>query len=276
MRVALTGASGIVGGFVMTALRQAGHEVTPLDRAHGWQLGQEAPLAGHDALIHAAFAHAPGRYRGGEGNDPAGFVAANLDGSRLLFRQAATLGLSRVLFLSSRAVHDGHPAGISLPDDLPACPTTLYGEVKARAEEDLTAQRRTGLWTCAVRATGVYGPGPAHKWRSLFQDFLAGRPVASRVATEVHAADLADALVRLLDHPDPPATANCSDLVLDRHDLLALVKDLSGCCHEPPRRVQAPELRIPDCTALLAAGWRPGGMTLLRSTVSRLLHPRTG
>lgn len=268
MRVALTGASGIIGRYTARALCRAGHDVTPLDRARGWTLGQPAPLQGHDALIHCAFAHAPGRYRGGEGDDPAAFVAVNLDGTRALFDEAVQDGVGRVLFLSSRAVHDGHPPGMRLPDDLPAAPTTLYGQVKAGAEAHLATLPLTG---CAIRATGVYGPGPAHKWHALFADYLSGRPIPPRVATEVHAADLARALVMLLSAPTPPPTVNCSDLVLDHHDLLAIVRDTTGSRHPPPSRADASRLRIPDCTALIAAGWRPGGQPLLRRTVRRLL-----
>lgn len=267
MRVALTGASGIVGRFAARALCRAGHQVTPLDRAHGWDLGRPAPLAGHDALIHCAFAHLPGRYRGGEGEDPAGFVAANLDGTRRLFDQALAQGVGRVLFLSSRAVHDGHPPGLGLPDDLPPRPTSLYGRVKAEAEAHLATLPLAG---CALRATGVYGPGPAHKWRQLFADYRAGRPVPPRIATEVHAADLARALLVLLTHPAPPRSANCSDLVLDHHDLLALVRARTHSPHPLPPRSEARDLRIPDCRALRAAGWRPGGLPLLHRTVARL------
>ncbi|MEE2861182.1 MAG: NAD-dependent epimerase/dehydratase family protein [Paracoccus sp. (in: a-proteobacteria)] len=267
MRVALTGASGIVGGFVRAALLRAGHRVTPLDRAHGWQLGQPAPLERHDALIHCAFAHAPGRYRGGEGDDPQGFVRANLDGTRSLFDQAADQGVGRILFLSSRAVHDGHPAGTRLADGLNPAPTSLYGEVKAQAEAHLAALRPHGIATCALRATGVYGPGPANKWRGLFADHIAGRPVEPRVATEVHADDLARALVLLLDHPAPPPSLNCSDLILDRHDLLALLDSRNP----PPLRADRSSLRVPDCRGLMLAGWRPGGMALLRSTLPAML-----
>lgn len=267
MRVALTGASGIVGSFALAALERAGHDVTPLDRAHGWQLGQPAPLAGHDALVHCAFAHAPGRYRGGEGDDPDGFVEANLGGSCALFDQAAAEGVGRILFLSSRAVHDGHPPGLRLGDDLAPAPTSLYGQVKAGAERHLTALRTRGIATCALRATGVYGPGAANKWQGLFADHLAGRPVAPRVATEVHADDLARALVLLLDHPGPPPTLNCSDLVLDRHDLLALIDSP----HPLPARADAAALRVPDCSGLHAAGWRPGGIALLRASLPAML-----
>src|SRR5690606_5461972 len=127
MRVALTGATGLVGFPIAAALSTAGHEVTAVGRSAPEGLARLAfglggpvpPLAGIDALVHAAFHHLPGRYRGGEGEDPAGFRARNLDGSLALFAAAKAAGVRRILFLSSRAVFGGWPPGTRLAEDLP-------------------------------------------------------------------------------------------------------------------------------------------------------------
>lgn len=266
MRIALTGASGIVGGFVLRAAQAAGHQVTRLDRSSGYQLGDAPGLSGHDALIHCAFAHAPGRYRGGEGDDPDGFLRLNRDGAFRLFDAAVRDGVDRIVFLSSRAVHDGYPSGTALPDDLPALPANLYGQVKADAEACLAGLPVKGT---SVRATGVYGlPG---KWRELFGDYLAGRPVPPRIATEVHGDNLAAAILLILGQPNPPAQVNCSDLILDRHDLLAEVQALTGCPHPPPARADPAPLRVQICDRLRAIGWQPGGMEKLRAVLPHLL-----
>ena len=128
------------------------------------------------------------------------------------------------------------------------------------------------LHAVSLRATGVYGPGKANKWRGLFADYLAGRPVPSRVATEVQGEDLAAAMLLAL-RDDAPATLNVSDLVLDHHDLLAEVARLTDCGHPLPPRADASALRIADCSGLMALGWRPGGMDLLRATLPSLLDP---
>ena len=271
MRIALTGASGIVGGFVLRAARAAGHRVTCLDRATGFRLGEAPDLSGHDALIHCAFAHVPGRYRGGEGENPRDFVRLNLDGSLRLFDSAVRHKVGRIVFLSSRAVHDGHPPGTALADDLPARPADLYGRIKADAEACLN---RLPVRATSLRATGVYGM--PDKWNGLFGDYLAGRPVAPRVATEVHGDDLAAAILLLLDQSDPPARVNCSDLTLDRHDLLAEVQALTGCGHPLPARADPAPLRILRCDRLHALGWRPGGMNRLRAALPSLLLSTKG
>lgn len=266
MRLALTGASGLVGGFVLRAAQAAGHSVTRLDRGTGYRLGDAPDLSGHDALVHCAFAHAPGRYRGGEGDDPGAFVRRNRDGSIRLFDRAVQDGVGRIVFLSSRAVHDGHPPGTVLTDDRPARPANLYGQVKADTEAHLACLPVAGT---AIRATGVYGmPG---KWDALFDDYRSGRPVAPRVATEVHGEDLAAAVLLLLDRPDAPARVNCSDLVLDRRDLLAEVRALTGCRHPLPDRADPAPLRIPRCDGLRALGWRPGGPERLRAALPALV-----
>lgn len=263
----------MVGRLIAPALAAAGNRLTPLGPRNGYRLGDKPDLSGHDALIHCAFAHVPGRYRGGEGGDPAGFRAANLDGTIRLFEAAADAGVGRILFLSSRAVHDGHPQGMLLTDDLPARPTNLYGEVKAAAEAHLAGLAGRGLAATAIRATGIYGAAPDHKWQGLFADHLAGQPAAPRVATELHGKDLAQAMLLLLAAPAPPPLVNASDLILDRHDLLAGVSALTGCATGLPERADGEALRLPSCAALARMGWRPGGMARLRASLPALLDP---
>lgn len=266
MRIALTGASGIVGGFVLRAAQATGHHFTRLDRGTGFHLGDAPDLSGVDALIHCAFAHAPGRYRGGEGDDPDRFLRLNRDGTFRLFDKAARDGVDRIVFLSSRAVHDGYPAGMTLPDDLPAHPANLYGQIKAEAEDHLANLPLKGT---SVRATGIYGH--AAKWRDLFDDYLAGHPIQPRVATEVHGDDMAAAILLLLARTDPPRQVNCSDLVLDRHDLLAEVRALTDCPHPLPRRADPAPLRVQRCDRLRTMGWQPGGTARLGAALPGLL-----
>ncbi|RCW83842.1 NAD-dependent epimerase/dehydratase family protein [Paracoccus lutimaris] len=270
MRIALSGASGLVGRWIVRAAQAAGHQVIPLSRPD-WRLGQTPDLGGCEALVHAAFQHVPGRYRGGEGDDPQTFIAANLDGSLRLFQAARDSGVGRVIFLSSRAVHDGYPAGTRLSDDLSPIPTSLYGQLKAEAETALAQMATPDFRSASLRPTGVYGPGLPQKWAGLIADFLAGTTPPPAVATEVHGADLADALLRVLADPAMSGSYNVSDLVLDRHDLLAGVARLTGCKTPLPARAGPAPLRVPACDRLRALGWRPGGMALLHRDLPGIL-----
>lgn len=262
MRIALSGASGLVGRWIVAAARASGHDLLLLSRP-GWHLGDAPDLTGCDALIHAAFQHLPGRYRGGEGDDPQGFVAANRDGSLRLFQAARDCGVRRALFLSSRAVHDGHPAGMALPDDLAPLPTNLYGQIKADLEAALAAMAGPGFRTASLRPTGVYGPGQPQKWAGMIADFLRGITPPPGIATEVHGADLADAALRTLADPEMAGSYNVSDLLLDRRALLARVAALTGAATPLPPRADRAPLRVLRCDRLHGLGWRPGGMARL-------------
>lgn len=285
MKVALTGATGLVGRFLLHSLAARGHEVVTLGRQavagnehRRWALGEAAPLAGCDALVHAAFLHVPGHYRGGEGDDPEGFVAANRDGSLRLFHEAREAGLTRALFLSSRAVYGDYPSGTALTEDLAPRPDTLYGEVKWAAEQGLSALARPGFATAAIRATGIYGPlglsGPDHKWRGLFDAFLAGETVTPRVATELHGDDLAAAVALLLEAPEAalaPRSFNASDITLDRRDLLERVARITGRGGPLPDRADASRVSAMRCDRLWQLDWRPRGMEGLDAALREML-----
>lgn len=257
MRVVVTGGGGLVGRFVVAEARARGFDVVV---PAGWRLGEDMPLEGVDLLVHAAFSHVPGKYRGGEGDDPAGFVRDNVDGTERLFRRAGRDGVGRAVFLSSRAVYDGLAEDV-LTEAMAVSPDSLYGRVKLAGEQALAAHLRGA----SLRATGVYGPGAGHKWEGLFADFLAGRRVAPRRATEVAGPDLAAAVFLPLT-----GVFNVSDLLLDRHDLLAEVARLTGCAHPLPARSEE-RVAVMETARLQAAGWTPGGMARLRASLPEMI-----
>lgn len=292
MRVLVSGASGYVGRFVVAGLRSRGHEIFTGGRSspdggkgnavhRGLVLDPSADqteaFAGIEGVVHAAFDHLPGRYRGGEGNDPERFTRLNRDGSLALFEQARAAGVARAVFLSSRAVYGPGPGG-PVREDAALEPDTLYGVVKRDVEAALSSLAAPHFTPVALRVTGVYGhlddPG-TDKWAGLVADYLAGRPIAPRVATEVHGRDVAAAVATALEAPEGAVRGsafNVSDLVLDRAELLALVKDESGSAHPLPARADPTGLRIPETSRLRALGWQPGGRDLLAETVRKLVR----
>ncbi|NDR59023.1 NAD-dependent epimerase/dehydratase family protein [Aliiruegeria sabulilitoris] len=291
MKLAITGATGLVGRFVAEEALTAGDTVLSLGRTPPrpgffsepvshmpFELGASPPsLEGVDALIHLAFQHLPGRYRGGEGTDPEGFQRANLAGTFRLFDAARRDGVKRILFLSSRAVYGDWPAGTRLQETLAPRPDTLYGQVKWKAEQALAGLHGAEIATASLRATGVYGPagpGQAHKWEELFRDFLAGAEITPRVATEVHGVDVASAL-RLLLNAAPDKLAgqvfNLSDLVLDRRDLLREVARITGASKPLPPSADVTQVSEMDCARLRGLGWKPGGWPLLRRTLPEMI-----
>lgn len=284
MHVALTGASGLVGFGLARALGDRGHDVVALGRRPVAGLAHlpfdlmapPPPLVGIDALVHAAFSHVEGRYRGGEGDDAAGFVAANGDGTARLFEAARRDGVARALFLSSRAVYGDHPAGTRLTEALEPRPDTLYGQVKRDAEWRLAELSSRGFATASLRATGIYGPpvpGRPHKWAPLFDAYARGERLAPGIGTEVHADDLAAAAALLLTVDAErlaPAIFNLSDFVLDRRDLLEAWREVTGIAGSLPARADPMTVSEMATDRLRRLGWTPRGRGGLPATLRAL------
>lgn len=293
-RSVVAGGTGFVGRFVVERLLAEGHEVTVASRTPPPEgcfsapvrfarfdlaagSGHEKLLAGVDCLVHAAFDHLPGRYRGGEGQDPAGFRRRNLDGSLALFDAAKAAGVKRAVFVSSRAVYGERPDGAELTEGTIAHPQSLYGEVKLACEKGLQALADARFRAASLRVTGVYGPaGPRreHKWAGLVADYLAGRPVPSHVGTEVHGEDVAWAA--LIATTAPPAadyeTYNVSDIVVDNAEILEIVRDVTASASPLPQRADAGAINVMSTRKLRALGWRPGGRELFVQTVRDLMR----
>ena len=293
MKALVTGGTGLVGRYVVAALLAAGYEVVVAGRTPPASNLFSAPVGfraftldaagAYDALfegvtflIHAAFDHVPGRYRGGEGDDPAAFRRRNLEGSLRLFEAARRAGLRRAVFLSSRAVYDGIPAGVALTEDTDLAPSSLYGEVKLGCEKVLAALNGPDFCAASLRLTGVYGDLHPNKWDGLIGDYLAGKPVPVRAGSEVHGRDVGRA-VRLMLEADMAdvggAVFNVSDIVTDTHNILSIIRDGSGCPHPLPARADTAAVAAMECGKIRALGWEPGGATLFTETVTRLAGP---
>ncbi|GAB5463409.1 NAD-dependent epimerase/dehydratase family protein [Hoeflea alexandrii] len=290
MKALVTGGTGLVGRYIVETLLDAGYDVTVAGRTppaddlfpkavafHPASLDPEGTgedlCAGIDAVVHAAFDHLPGRYRGGEGDDPERFLRLNLDGSTRLFEAAKNAGVQRMVFLSSRAVYDGVPLGTPLTEDLNLKPASLYGDIKLLSEQALAALNAPDFTTSSLRLTGVYGDLRPNKWDGLFADYLAGRPVKVRAGTEVHGRDAGQA-VRLMLETDADKVGgqsfNVSDIVTDTHEVLACVKAASGCEVAIPARAKQDTVAAMITDKIRALGWQPGGQPLLGQTISKL------
>ncbi|MDR6758878.1 nucleoside-diphosphate-sugar epimerase [Mycoplana sp. BE70] len=296
-RVLVSGGSGYVGRFVVEHLLAHGHEVTVGGRSPppaGFfsedvrvvplvldpNLNQVDAFKDIDHFVHAAFSHLPGKYRSGEGDDPAGFRRANLDGSVRLFETARRAGIRHCIFLSSRAVYGPQPPGVVLSEEMQPQPDTLYGQVKLEVERHLLALDDDAYIATSLRVTGVYGPagpGRSHKWQSLFDDYRAGRPVPVRAGTEVHGDDVA-AAVRLMLEADPAGVSskifNVSDVLVDTRAILAIVQGATGCPHPLPEAADLTAFNPMTTEKIRTIGWMPGGESRLRAVVTDLVASR--
>jgi len=199
LTLALTGATGFVGGHVLDRSRAAGHVVRALTRRPlaardgvTWIAGSLADrtsldrlVEGADAVIHVAgVINAP---------DAAGFEAGNVAGTAAILAASETAGIARFVHVSSLAARE--PA------------LSLYGASKARSEALVTTSAQS---TAIVRPPAVYGPGD-RETLELFRMARRGLvvlPPDGRLSL-IHVDDLARLLLalagtadRLLVEPD--------------------------------------------------------------------------
>ena len=292
--VAVTGASGTIGRFVLPELQRHGWSVRALARPTTDRSGFAEPpmwisgtllepqslrqlVHGAHAVVHLAYEHILGRFRGGEGNDLAGWLDANMQGTLNLLLAARDAGVKKFIFLSSRAVFSQTEAGRVLDETHPLSPNTHYGAYKMAVEAFLKSFASVeGMQTVSVRATGVYGirsPLEKTKWFDIVSTTLRGEPIRTRRGgTEVHGSDVARTIVALLTQ-DAFATdvVHLSDLYVTHRQLVALVNELANRQVALPPPPQDPPTNMLVCRAIEPLGIELGGEPLLRQTIADLI-----
>lgn len=182
MILALTGATGFVGGHVLEQALAAGHTVRALTRREQlprdrvtWVQGD---LARPGALCEgaAAVVHVAGVVNA---LTKQGFVAGNVDGTCAMLRAAEEADVRRFVHVSSLAAREPQ--------------LSLYGWSKREAE---ALVEESGLDWTIVRPPAVYGPGDM-EIRDVFRAARLGvvpLPPPGRMSV-LHAADLARLLL---------------------------------------------------------------------------------
>ncbi len=215
MRIAVTGASGFVGGAVATALADADHEVVGFARQAGgwshpharyryWDLDTGPLRADRDfeAVVHCAaladdWAPLPVALK------------ANRDGTRTVVRSFPG---ARIVHLSTSSVYDAFVPGVDVAES--AAPVrrflSTYSESKTLAEFELA-----GTDAVILRPHAVYGPNDTTLLPRLFAGVRRGRLVLPEGAEVRHSLTHIDNLVlavrRALDPATPRGTYNVAD-----------------------------------------------------------------
>lgn len=224
MRIAVTGASGFIGGAVATALADSHHEVVGFGRTPGgwshpaaryreWDLDAGPLRADRDfeAVVHCAAL----------ADDWAPLSAAlrvNRDGTRTVVRSFPG---ARIVHLSTSSVYDAFVPNVDVPES--AAPVrrflSTYSESKTLAEFELA-----GTDAVILRPHAVYGPGDTTLLPRLFAAVRRGRLTLPEGAEVRHSLTHVDNLVlavrRALDPATPRGTYNVAD---DSPVLLAAV-----------------------------------------------------
>jgi nucleoside-diphosphate-sugar epimerase len=300
MKIAVTGATGFLGRYIVSQLAGAGHTLRcwyrpgsdrngfeDFDGRMTWVPGQlgdqeaaETLVGGLDAVVHAALARPDGAgFRASAQTELLSFLEANLFGSLRLMHAARAAGVGRFVLVSTCAVYEVICEDRRLDEAHPMWPGSHYGAHKAALEEFVHSYGIGEGWPiCALRPTGIYGvarPVEHSKWFDLVGGVTRGEPVRSAAGgKEVHAADVARAVDVLL-HADVSAVAgqsfNCYDRYVAEQDVARIAKELSGSRSAIELLNRGPKHQI-ETTKLRALGMTFGGDELLRDTVATMIE----
>jgi nucleoside-diphosphate-sugar epimerase len=305
MRIAVTGATGLVGRYVVRRLASSGHRIRcwhrPVNDLSGFErvagkidwipgrLGSQeaidALLDETDAVVHCAVAwDGPGN-RGGrlEQDEVLGFLETNFMGSIRLFESAYRMGIRRFVHVSSCSVHETILNDRPLDETHPLWPHHHYGAHKAALEAFVSSYGRGKRWPiCAVRPTGIYGfdrPASRSKWHDLVGKVVRGEPISSpKGGKEVHADDVAKATEILIDADAESVSGqvfNCYDRYIAEQEVATIAKEISGSRSEIADLNRGPKNQI-DTSKIRALGMEFGGTELLRSTIAELVQSHRG
>lgn len=218
MRIAVTGASGFLGGHIVEHLLNLGHDLVPILRQSSQdqrlthlkgnlevvrgELDDSAflshALSGVDVVIHSA-----ARVR--EEGSRQDFIHENVELTQSLLRAAELAGVRRFVFISSPSavaeLTDQNNIDESYP--YPSQALNYYCESKAIAEQWVLSQNRESFVTCALRPRCIWGPadqaGPYKRlleklYKGKMLDLSGGKSVRSSmcyVGNATHACALA-------------------------------------------------------------------------------------
>lgn len=295
MRIAVTGATGFLGRYIIDRLLQAGHACRCWYRPSSDRSGIETPegalewipgdlsdpeaprrlVDGCDAVVHSALYRSGPRFMGGEG-DLVEFVEKNVVGTIRLMEAARSAGVGRFVFISTCAVHDRILTDRPLDESHPLWAESHYGAHKAAIEKFVHSYGYGDGWpVCALRPTGIYGlahPPQQSKWYDLVAAVVRGEPVTcERGGKEIHAADVARGVEILLQAENVAGEAyNCYDRYISQFDVATLAKEIAGSSSvihggqtQPRHQIATDKIR--------SLGMRFGGDAVLRSTIEQMV-----
>jgi nucleoside-diphosphate-sugar epimerase len=304
MRIAITGATGFLGRYIVRRLAAAGHKLRcwyrpqsdrgGFEREAGaieWLAGELGDAAavrelvhGADALIHGAVQWEGPRNRGSGSHGAASvFFGLNLTGSLQLFQAGFEAGLPRCVYISTCAVHDVILDDRPLDETHPLWPKSHYGAHKAALEKFVHSYGLGQGWPiCALRPTGIYGlahPPQTSRWFDIVGQVLRNERIESaKGGKEVHAADVARTAELLLTADARAITGqayNCYDSYVAEEQVARIAKEMTGSRSEIASLNRGPKHQI-ETGKIRGLGMTFGGEELLRSTVRELVDAVRG
>ncbi len=196
MRILVTGASGMLGGYLLPLLKVEDNIVTTLQRKDAdiiCDLAKDIPDFGQktfDLVVHAAGS-----------NDESDALEVNMEGTKRLLAALDANPPKEFVYVSSWEVYSPD-SGEDVKEDHQLWAATKVGQSKARAEE------MVGKWAAEhdvlltiIRPARMFGKGIKGEMRTLFNDVVNSRYIHVRGndarLSLVCASDVAEAICSL-------------------------------------------------------------------------------
>lgn len=234
----MTGATGFVGGHLLTALRSQGHEVVAVVRNPGADLDAElvrGDVTSRDSLVHAfegvdGVFHVAGWYKIGDDHPEDGW-AVNVQGTRNVMDAAVEAGVPRVVYTSTVAINsDTHGEVLDETYEFTGRHLSVYDQTKAEAHK-VAASYADRLDVVTVMPGGIYGPGDTSAIGELIeQTALGGRALAPSGLRmcEAHVDDIAAGHILGMDKGRRGQSYMLAGPQTSVVDLLRLVAEIAG------------------------------------------------
>jgi dihydroflavonol-4-reductase len=286
-RIFVTGASGLIGGALLTRLLERGDEVVALARSdaaatslrsRGATVVRGDVLDG-DAVTAGAAGCALAFHVAGVNalcpRDPAALMRTNVAGAQAVVRAVARAGVGRIVLTSSAAAL-GEAHGTVGREDSPhrGSYLSLYERSKREGERAaMDVARVEGVELVAVNPSSVQGPGRAGGTGRILLAYLNGR-LPAFVDAPLSLVDLRDCVeghVLAADRGSPGERYVLSGATLGSREALAILAELTGLRGRP--RILPPAVAT-AAAALVEAGSRAvrRPAPVCREMVRTMLH----
>jgi uncharacterized protein (TIGR01777 family) len=226
MRITITGASGLIGSKLVSALSERGDEVTKVSLRNG--PADPADLAGRDAVVHLAGENVAQRWSGEARRK---IRESREQGTRQLINAIAQADPKPRALISSSAVGYYGPHGDELLDEQAPPGHDFLAEVCVVWEREAEKAAELGLRVVKVRTGVVLDSGGGALSKMLLPFKLGGGgPVAGgrQYMPWIHVDDVVGIYLRAIDDPawEGAVNATAPDPVTNRTFSKALGKAL--------------------------------------------------
>jgi len=193
--VLITGGAGYIGSFLASELLRANYRVTVIDSLlfggeslvpflhhpnfHFVKADVTEPRAVKDSLKDdwqkpAAIVHLAAivGFPSCQAVEKQVAWRYNVDATKIVFGQAADLGMERFVFASTYSNYGLSPDGKPVTEDSPLNPQSLYAETKVASEEFLLGQKDASCAPLLFRFATIYGLSPRTRFDLIVNQFV--------------------------------------------------------------------------------------------------------